>query len=204
MNKSIYRNFYYVKESIADFFQCNKKHLLISIIAIVLGLSVGLCVGIKNISCYTFINLTDKIIQSFFTNCNWFSLFIKSIFKYLFYVIIVLVLCNFNFLSFLNYVLFAYLSFSLVLNSIIIASLCGLCGILYVLLCYFLFNFICIFLLVVVFLMCKCSANGCGSSNKFLSFPIKAISLTFLIIIIVLLIFSFVSLGFSHFISILI
>jgi len=148
--------------------------------------------------------LTDKIILSFFSNINWFSLFIKYIFKYLFYVFVVLILCNFNFLSFLNYILFAYLSFSLILNSIIIASLGGLCGILYILLCYFLLNLICILLLVMIFLMCKCSASCCGTSNKFSSFPIKAIVLTFLLIVIVLLIFSLLSLLFSHFICILI
>ena len=204
MNKSVYRNFYYVKESIADFFQCNKKQLFVCIIMMILGFCVGLYVGLNNSSCYTLINLTDKSLLSFFTHHNWLLLFAKCVFKYLFYLIIILFLCNFNVLHFINYLLIAYLSFSIIFNTVIIASLCGLLGILYAILCYFLINILCLFLLIMIYMMCRLSACSCGCSNKFSSFPLKAIFVTFIILTVLLFLFCLLSSLFFNFIKVII
>ena len=204
MNRSIYRNFYYVKESIADFLQCNRKQLFICIMMAILGFCIGLFVGLNNVSYYTIINLTDKTFLTFVTEHNWALLFIKCLFKYLLYLFIILFLCNFNALHFLNYLLFLYISFNIIFNTIIIAALCGFAGFLYAVLCYFIINILCLFLLFVIYLMCSSSALSCGCSNKFSSFPLKAIVLAFTIITVLLLIFCLFSSVFSNFLQVLI
>lgn len=199
MNKSVYRNFYYVKESLADFFQCNKKHLFFALLFLIIGIIIALCIGINNFSCYSLININDKIIMAFLSTKSWLSLFLRYAFKYLFLCILVVVLCNFNFLSYFNYLLFAYLSFDVVLNAIIIASIFNLTGILYIVLCYIPLLLLCNFLLITIFLMCKCSANSCGCSSKISSFPIKAILICYILIVFVLFVFALISLIFSYF-----
>lgn len=199
MKKSIYRNFYYVKESIADFFQCNKKHLFFSLLLSIIGIAIAICIGINNFSCYSFININDKILIAFLSTKSWLTLFLRYTFKYLFFCVLIIVLCNFNFLSYFNYILFAYLSFNVVLNGMIIASIFSITGILYVILCYIPLLLLCNFLLITIYLMCKCSANSCGCSSKISSFPIKAILICFALIVLVLVIFSLITLIVSKF-----
>ena len=64
MNRSIYRNCYYVKESILEFFQCNKKHFILSIISIIVGVALGLFVAINNTTNFTIINILQIHILS--------------------------------------------------------------------------------------------------------------------------------------------
>ena len=175
MKSCVYRNFYYLKESLFDFLKINKKRLFLSIIAIVLGISFGICIAIKNISNFSFINCSDKIIISFFCGDKAISFFIKKILECLLVVLIILIINNFSILAFLNYMLFAYLSFRLTINSIILCNMLKLTGILYVLLCYFLINITILFLYILLFLICKTSGESCGSSSKIVNYPYKSI-----------------------------
>ena len=131
MNRSIYRNCYYVKESILEFLQCNKKHFILSIIAIIVGVALGLCVAINNTTNFTIINLTDKTIVAIFSGGSFFSFFIANALKYLFFVFLILIVNNFSYIRFLSYFLFGYMSFILVVDCIIIISLFALKGILF-------------------------------------------------------------------------
>lgn len=190
MNKTVCRNFYYVKESILEFFSANKKYLFFAILSVVTGLVVGFCVGVKNIDCYTIINVSDKIICRFLETEKFWNLFFKLIFKNLFLVVLILVINNFSFLSFLNYCLFAYLSFRLALDTSILCSLLGFAGTLWALLCYFLFSLAVLFLLITIFLVCKSSNDLCGCSSGFLCYPIKSIVLIYVLLALFCLILS--------------
>ena len=148
MKKCVYRNFYWVKETIADFMRVNKKRLFLSIIAVVLGGLIGLCIAIKNSGNFTFINCSDKIILTFFCDGNGLAFFVKKALFCLLIVFIIMLINNFSFLTFLNYFLFAYLSFRLAINSAIFCFNLGLTGLLYVLLCYLLINLIILFLYI--------------------------------------------------------
>ena len=203
MKKCVYRNFYYVKQSIIDFFKCNKKYLFFSILSIVIGIAFALCVGLNNVGSFTQFNLTDKIIFNFFCNKSWLSLFLKYAFKYFFFATLVSVLSCLNFFYILNYAIFGYLSFTLSLNAIIIASLFNLSGILYVLLCYFPLLLTANFLLIIIFMACKCAINNsCGNNISLI--PIKTVVLCYVLILIVLIIFTIISCIFCRFINIIV
>lgn len=204
MNKSVYRNFYYIKENIADFFAINKKQLFISILCVVVGITLGICIGIKNASSFTFINCSDRIILSLFCDGSKLGFFVKKVLESLFIMALILVINNFSFLSFLNYILFGYLAFKLSLNSVILIYMLKLTGVLYVFLCYFLINIIIIFLYITVFLICKSSSDACGNSSKFSSYPYKAILIVFLLIVLLCAIMLLISSIFCNFISIII
>ena len=203
MNKCVYRNFYYVKECICDFFQINKKMLFWSVISLIIGFAFGLFVGLNNCENFTLINITDGILLDYLRNESWLLLFFKMALKYLFYVFLIMILCNFNFLSYLSFLLFGYVSFNIIYNAVIISCLFGLSGIIYAIFCYFLLLMFATFLLVIIFLMCKCSASSCGQSNKFALFPIKSILIMYLLILLTLLIFSLLSILFVKFITII-
>lgn len=203
MNRCIYRNFYYIKESIAEFFYANKKYLFISIISLIIGFSLGLCVGINNCSSFTFLNCSDKLMIALLCKENWFWFFVKQILQYLFFVAIILFLTNFKFMSFVNYLLFGFLVFRLIINCIIFGYMLGFCGILFSII-YFLIKIIIIFLMIVIFIACKSASNcSCGSSN-FSSYPIKAILVLYGLIIILCLLLTAVGVIFSKFVSIII
>ena len=123
MNKNVYRNFYFIKESVFEFFQTNKKYLFWSILAMVLGLSLGICVGIKNASCYSLFNLSDKIFLSYLTNRSFTYLFLRNVLYFTLWLVIILFVNNFSFLTLANYIVFAYLAFKSILNAIILSIL---------------------------------------------------------------------------------
>lgn len=202
MNSCFYRNVYYVKESIADFFQSKKKYLFWSIIALVIGISFGCLVGLKNASCYNFINLTDKILFGFLSGKSFLYLFLRSLLYYAFLTIIILIINNFSFLTILDYFLFAYLSFNQIYNAIIICNLLKISGVLYSILCYVPLKLAIIFLLITIFLLCK-SSNDCGKCNSnFSTYPTKAILLSLFLIAILCLIFSLLTSFWLKFIKI--
>lgn len=203
MNRCVYRNFYYIKESIADFFRVNKKYLFISIISVVIGISLGLCVGINNSSNFTFLNCSDKLIISLLCKENWLWFLIKQLLQYAFFVALIMCLTNFNFFSFLNYVFFAFLPFRLIINCIIFGSNLGLTGVLFAIF-YFVIKILMIFMLIVIFMICKSSSDCSCNSNKFSYYPFKAILLMFGVIFVLCLILLIVTLIFSKFISIII
>lgn len=202
MKKCVYRNFYWIKETILDFFRANKKRLFLSVIAIVLGAVIGLCVAVRNSGSFTFINCSDKTILTFFCDGKALTFFLKKILFCLLIVVAILIINNFNFLAFLNYILFAYLAFRLVINSAVFCFCLGITGLLYVLLCYFLINISIIFLYVVIFMVCKSSTDSCGGSNKMSSYPLKAILMMYFIIVLLCLIMTILLLIFSKFIAI--
>ena len=199
MHKSLYRNFYYIKESLSDFFQCNKKYLFFSLLFAIVGIAIAICVGINNFTCYNFININDKIMISFLSSKSWLALFFRYAFKYLFLCVLVVILCNFNFISYFNFILFSYLTFDVVLNAIIIASIFNLSGILYIIFCYIPLLLLCNFILITIFLMCKCTGSSCGCGSKISNFPIKAIFICYVLIVLILFIFALLSLIFSNF-----
>lgn len=204
MNKCVYRNFYWIKETIIDFFIINKKRLFLSLIAIVLGATIGLCIAIKNSDSFTFINCSDKIILNFFCDGKAFVFFIKKILLCLLIVISILIINNFSFLTFLNYVLFGYLSFRLSVNCVIFCFNLGLTGILFVLTCYLLINILIILMYIILFLICKTSAESCGNSGKIANYPYKAILLLCGIIVLLCLLMTILILFFSKFMTIII
>lgn len=204
MKKCVYRNFYWIKENVLDFLQTNKKKLFLSVIAVVLGATIGICIAIKNSNNFTFINCSDKIILTFFCDGKAVAFFIKKILLCLLIVIAILLINNFNFLTFLNYILFAYLTFRLAINSLIFCFNLGLTGFLYVFLCYLLINILIIFMYIVLFLICKTSAENCGSSSKISSYPVKAILLVYGIIVLLCFIMTLLLLIFSKFMTVII
>ena len=193
MNRTVCRNFYYVKESILEFFSANKKYLFFALLSVVIALVAGFCVGVQNADCYTIINVSDKIICRFLEVKKFWELFFKLVFKNLFLVVLILVINNFSFLGFLNYCLFAYLSFRLALDTSILCSLLGFAGVLWALLCYFLLSLAVIFLLITIFLICKSSNDLCGCSGGFACYPIKNIMSIFMLIVLFCLILSIIS-----------
>ena len=203
MQKCVYRNFYYIKESIIDFFKCNKKYLFFSILSIVVGLSIAICIGLNNIGSFNNFNITDKIILAFFTNKSLVSLFLKYAFRYLFLTTLIVIFSSLNYAYIINYFIFGYLSFNVVFNAIIIASMFNLSGILYIILCYLPFLLLCNFILIVVFILCK-SANNTCTYNSISNIPIKSIIICYGFIVVILLLFSIISYMFSKFINCLI
>ncbi len=203
MNKSIYRNIFYVKESISEFFKINKKYLFISIISIVLGFSIGFCVGVSNFSNFTFINFTDKIILKFLCGESGFLFFLKQSLEYFFIAIILLLINNFPFLSFINYIFFSFLTFRLIINCIIFCSMSKFTGIIYAIF-YFIIKLSIIFMFVIIFMICKSASECSGTSSKLSYYPYKAILIVFAIILILCLLLLLVTLIFSKFLSIII
>ena len=203
MNRCFYRNVYYVKESIVDFFQSRKKHLFWSVIALVVGISFGLLVGLKNVPCFNFINLTDKILLDFLSSKSFFYFFFRNILYYSFVIIIIFIVNNFSFLTILNYILFAYMAFNVVFNAIILCNLLKLSGIIYVFFCYVPLKLATIFLLVTIFLLCKSSTDCNKCSSGFLTYPTKAILLSLFLIVILCLVFSLLSSFWLKFVEII-
>lgn len=202
MNINICRNIYYVKENLLEFLHQNKKQIIFLIIAFVIGLSLGICVGINNSSTFTFINISDKSVIAIFSGGNFLSCWIKVVLHYAFICLLILAINNFQWLSFINYILFSYLMFMLTVNISIIFCTLHLKSILYILLCYLPFNLVLLLLLCLLFLICN-STIVCNKS-KFVSYPYKiiiAILLTILVISILLILLSKI---FSKFIIIII
>ena len=187
-----------------DFLRLNKKRLFLSLIAVVLGVTIGLCIAIKNSDSFTFINCSDKIVLTFFCDGKSVAFFFKKILLCLLVVIGILLINNFSFLTFLNYVLFGYLSFRLAINCSIFCFNLGLTGLLYVLLCYLLVNILIIFMYIFLFLICKTSADICGGSSKIASYPFKAILFVYGIIVLLCFIMTLLFLIFSKFMTIII
>lgn len=204
MNKSLYRNFYYVKESIIEFFQFNKKFFTLAFISVAIGVALGLCVGISNLSNFTFINLSDKTLVAIFSGGSFFEFFISNLLKYAFYIFLILVINNFTYVRWLSYFIFAYLSFILIVDALILISLFSLKGILFCLLGYLVINLLLILLLVIISVMCKLSCDCNGNSSKFCCYPYKNIVLIFLFVCILLLLLSCITKITSNFIVIII
>lgn len=204
MKKSIYRNFYYVKESILEFIQCNKKYILFSVFAIIVGVALGLCVGLNNCNNFTVININDKTIVAFFSKGSFFNFFICNVLKFLFLEFLILILNNFSFVRFICYLVFGYLSFILVVDCIIIICLFGLHGTLFCFLGYLLINLAIIAMLVVVSLLCKISCDCNGNSSKFCCYPYKNIFCVSLIIGVLILLLGIIAQIFSNFIVIIV
>ena len=204
MKKCVYRNFYWIKETIMDFFSVNKKRLFLSVIAVIVGAVVGLCIAIKNSSNFTFINCSDKILLTFFCDGKGLIFFIKKALLCLLIVTAILIINNFSFLTFLNYLLFGYLSFRLAINCAIFCFNLGLTGLLYVLLCYLLINILIIFMYIILFLICKTSAENCGGSGKIANYPFKAILLVYGLIVLLCLIMTILILIFSKIITVIV
>lgn len=190
MHKSIYRNFYYIKETIAEFFQRNKKYLFFALLSVILGIALGIFIAISNCSSYTFINITDQSVVIFFQCKKFSNLFFGSFFRCLFLCVIILLINNFSFLTFANYILFGYLAFCLALDCVIFILLLGLKGILFVLLCLLPSKLILLFLFITIFLICKSSSDCCGSSFKISYYPFKDLLFVLLILLLICLVFS--------------
>lgn len=204
MTKSLYRNLYYVKESIAEFFYANKKRVITTILALILGISLGLYVGLSNTSNFTVINIFNQTTIAIFCGQSFFAFIFKSILKHCLYVLIILVSNNFNFLCLANYILFAYLAFSIILDSIILICLLGIKGILYVFLCFLPFNLLLIFILLTIFLISKNQSETCGNCSKFQHYPYKTIAFLLVISLIILALIFLISKIFCNFIVIIV
>ena len=167
------------------------------------GLTFGICIGIKNSTTFTAINLTDKTIVAIFSGGNFFTHFICNILKYLFISFIILFINNFPYIRFLTNFIFAYLCFSLALDIIILICNFGLAGILFCLF-YFLFSVFFIFLLIMISIMCRLSCDCNGNSSKFCCYPYRNIFLTILVMSATVLIFSLLCKIFANFIIIIV
>ena len=176
MNKCIYRNIFYITQNISEFFRRNKLRLFFILISLVAGVTIGLCVGIKNCNTFTLLNCTDKNALSLIAGGNALWYFIKQVLLSAFIIALIVILTNFKFLSFLNYFLFAYISFCLMINCTIFCCLFHLAGIIFSIF-YFIFNIIIILLFATIFLVCKCSSDCDGSSAKLTHYPYKVILL---------------------------
>ncbi len=201
--KAINRNIYYVKETLLEFVFSNRKYFLISFVSFLIGFSLGLCVGVRNASNFTFINISDKTIIAIFSGGSFINFLLKNVLKYLFFALLIMVINNFPMLSFLSYIFFAYLSFCLIINSIIFVHILGLKGFLFVIF-YFLLTLVNLALLVVIFVMCRQQCLCCGNSSKFSCYPYKAIVIACIAMIISCLLLSLISLLFKNFIIIIV
>lgn len=202
MKRSVYRNFYYLKENIAEFFKCNKKYLFVGLLSIFLGIMIGLFIGLGNKSNFTFINCYDKNILGLLCKENALWYLIKQIFLYAFIICIILLLTNFSYVCYLNYVLIAYLSFRLMIDCVIIVSMLKISGLIFVIF-YFLLKLIIILSLLVLFMACK-SACDCSCGNKFSNYPFKAIIILSVVILIISIMLMILAIIFSKFVSIII
>ena len=136
MNINICRNIYYAKENLLDFVYQNKKKLIFLLIAIISGISLGVCVGINNSNTFAFININDKSVAAIFANKSFFDCWFKTFVHYLLLVVIILIINNFSVISFLNYVIFAYLFFRLTVDILVLFCVFHLKICLYVFVCY--------------------------------------------------------------------
>ena len=202
MNINICRNIYYAKESLLDFLYQNKKKLIFLMIAIIAGISLGVCVGINNFSTFTFININDKSVAAIFTNKSFFDCWFKISLHYFLLVIILLIINNFSLLFFLNYLIFAYLFFRLTVDISVLFCVFHLQIFLYIFLCYLPINLMLIALLTLLFLICS-STFACHK-NKFETYPYKTIFIIIILILFLTLLFSVISKLFSKFIVIII
>ena len=201
MKKSVYRNFYYIKENISSFFRCNKKYLFFGMLFISLGIIFGLFVGMSNKSSFTFVNCHDKCVLSLLCKESAFWFLLRQFFRDIFVIFLILVLTNFPFVCFLNYLVFAYLTFRLIIDCIIFSSMLNFTGCLFAIF-YFALKILIIFMFLIIFMICK-SSSDCAS-NKFFHYPFKAILLICAIILILTLILMLISIIFSKFVIIII
>lgn len=202
MKRSVYRNFYYIKESISEFFSCNKKYLFFGILSIFLGIVVGLLIGLNHVENFTFINCYDKSILNLLCRENALWYLLKQMLAYAFVIFIILLLNMFSYVCYLNYVLFSYLSFRLIIDCIIIVSMLKTTGFLFVIF-YFLIKLLIIFLLLIISMACK-SANNFSCGNKFSNYPFRAIVFMSIFIFILCLLLMIIGIIFSKFVSIII
>lgn len=200
MNKSIYRNIYYVKQNILYFFYYNKKNLILALLSIILGLCLGFFIGFGNFNGYSSINFFDKIFLRCLCGESFFWFFIKELLKFAFIIFLILAINCFSCLSFLNYLSFFYLSLKLAIDFTILICISNLSGILFSFI-YFLLNLLIILMLSFIFLICKTSNNNnCG--YKFSTYPYKTIILCFFIIVLLCLLLLLNTVVFSKFVCI--
>lgn len=185
-----------------DFLRQKKVQIIFLLIAIIIGLSLGICVGLNNAHTFTFINISDKSVIAIFSGGNFFDCFINTILHWAFLFFLILVINNFSFLTFLNYLLFAYLAFKFAVNVSIIFCTLGLKSVLYLLLCYIPFSLLFFLCLIFLFLICNNTIN-CGT-GKFKSYPYKIFLILFCAILIFSILYVVLSRFFSKFIVIII
>lgn len=203
MNKSVYRNWYYVKESLLDFISCNKKSIIFAAVFLCVGILLGFCVGLNNSSNFTCINLFDKSVYSIFSGGGYFSFCICNILKYLFLLFLVLTLNNFQYLRFLCYALFCYLSFILTVDAIIIISIFSLKGLLFCLLGYLLCNLFLLLTLIAVFVICKTQVGCNMGCSKLFRYPYKTILFIGILALVSILLLGLICKIFCNFIIII-
>ena len=199
MNKSIYRNIYYIKQNILYFFSSNKKNLIIALSSIVLGLCLGFFIGFGNFNSYSSINFFDKIFLKCLCGESFFWFFVKELLKFSFIIFLILAINCFSYLSFLNHLLFFYLSLKLAVDFTILICITNLSGLLFAII-YFLLNLLIILMFAFIFLICKTSSSDCN--YKFSTYPYKSILLCFAIIILLCLLLVLNTVIFSKFVCI--
>lgn len=204
MNKSIYRNIYYVKETFSEFLHFNKKQILWSLLAVIIGVVFGICVSLNNLSNFTIINISDKTIISIFSGGGFLPFILSNILKYLFLVFLILIINNFSYIRFLSFLIFGYLAFLLSMDSVIIISIFNIKGLLYCLLGYILINLLLIFTLIGISIMCRLSCDCNGNSSKFFCYPYKNIILFILFEMFLILLLGLISYIFTNFIVIIV
>lgn len=203
MNKCLYRNWFYVRETILDFLKCNKRHFFVCCIFIFFGFVLGLFLGLNNIANLSAINLNDQTIVVIFSSGNILSHLICNVLKYAFFIFLILTLNNFPYIRFLSHIVLLYLSFCLIFDCVIIVSMCGLGGVLYCLF-YTILCGILLFLLAIISALCKISCDSNGNSSKFCCYPYKNIVMICLIMFVLLLVLSIISKIFSNFLVIIV